>query len=207
MNVKVKSSKRGTYPTTHDCYYINTIHKKTAKPVSLNQIKENVKEFLKYAKDNPLVDFKVLPFKDRPAKQVANFFFKRTKNVILPKEFRKYCRTLEERFLVAWRKRYSHLPQPERQYQFHPERKWKADFAWPKQKVIVEVQGGAFVFGGHNRGGRWGQQNDYDKQREAVRLGWKLLPFNTADFGVVDSGNIWHCVDLVATILCKMEDI
>ncbi len=40
--------------------------------------------------------------------------------------------------------------QPE--YQFHPERKWRADFAHPGYKIIVEIEGGAFSNGRHVRG-------------------------------------------------------
>jgi hypothetical protein len=31
------------------------------------------------------------------------------------------------------------LPIPHREFQFHPERKFRADFAWPSHMLIVEI--------------------------------------------------------------------
>lgn len=69
------------------------------------------------------------------------------------------------------------LPLPERQFMFHPERKWRADFAWPDRKIMIEVQGGIFMRGGggHNRGA--GIEGDHEKHNEAVRLGWYVFHF------------------------------
>ena len=86
---------------------------------------------------------------------------------------------LEQRFLEAWGTHYRHLPRPVMQHRFCHARKWRFDFCWPDEKLAVEIQGGSFVNGGHNRAGQ--QQKDYEKQRAAVRLGWRVLPFNTID--------------------------
>jgi len=56
---------------------------------------------------------------------------------------------------------------------FHPERKWRFDFAWPKKRVALEVQGGIFSRGRHAR--PRGMLNDYEKASEAAILGWRLL--------------------------------
>lgn len=40
----------------------------------------------------------------------------------------------------------------EREYVFHPKRKWRFDFAWPHIKLAVEVEGGVHAGGRHNRG-------------------------------------------------------
>jgi len=64
---------------------------------------------------------------------------------------------------------------PIRQYQFHYERGWLFDFAWPSIKVAVEVQGGIFSGGAHTRGK--GYEEDNDKANEAVRMGWRLFRF------------------------------
>lgn len=55
------------------------------------------------------------------------------------------------------------------EYQFHPERLWRFDFAFPSQKLAIEVDGR-----GHFRGK---MATDYEKQNEAVRLGWRVLRF------------------------------
>ena len=56
-------------------------------------------------------------------------------------------------------------------------RKWRFDFCWPDYKLAVELHGGNFVHGGHNRGMH--QTSDYDKGNEAVKLGWRVLTFGT----------------------------
>ena len=60
-----------------------------------------------------------------------------------------------------------------REYRFHPERKWRFDFAWPVAKVAVEVEGGLWVQGRHNRA--QGYERDLEKYNEAALLGWLVL--------------------------------
>lgn len=57
-----------------------------------------------------------------------------------------------------------------REYLFHPTRKWRFDFAFPSQKLAVEVDGQR-----HRSFG--GQRSDCEKLNEAVRLGWRVLRF------------------------------
>ena len=61
----------------------------------------------------------------------------------------------------------------EREYRFHPVRRWRFDFAWPDVKIAVEVEGGAFVQGRHGRGA--GITNDCEKYNHAAMLGWRVL--------------------------------
>lgn len=65
------------------------------------------------------------------------------------------------------------LPRPEREYRFHPVRKWRTDFAWVPQRLIVEVEGGTFVRGRHSR--PVGIRKDAEKYNEMALLGWRLL--------------------------------
>ena len=73
---------------------------------------------------------------------------------------------------------------PEREYRFHPTRRWRFDFAFPDAKLGVEVDGGQWIPGGgrHNRAG--GFQKDLEKMNAAVELGWRVLRF-TPDMVVV----------------------
>ena len=90
---------------------------------------------------------------------------------------------LEPAFLAAWH--HCNIatdgpkPEPELEYRFHPFRKWRFDFAWPEQKVAVEMEGGVFIGGAHTRGGHY--QSDCEKYNAAVLLGWRILRYTTAD--------------------------
>jgi very-short-patch-repair endonuclease len=63
----------------------------------------------------------------------------------------------------------------DREYRFHPERRWRFDFAWPKAKVAVEVDGGIYKQGRHNRGA--GMEADNEKLNQAASRGWVVLRF------------------------------
>ena len=43
------------------------------------------------------------------------------------------------------------LPEPEREYIFAPPRRWRFDFRWPGHMLAVEVEGGVYTNGRHNR--------------------------------------------------------
>lgn len=68
------------------------------------------------------------------------------------------------------------LPAPIAEYRFHPTRKWRFDFAWPKEKIAIEVDGGGFKFGG----GKHMQPRDLEKLNTATSLGWKVYRFTPA---------------------------
>lgn len=80
---------------------------------------------------------------------------------------------LEKRFLA--RLSGAGLPAPEREYRFHPGRNWRADFAWPAQRVLVEIEGGTHTGGRHVRG--YGFEKDAVKYNQAALDGWTLLRF------------------------------
>jgi very-short-patch-repair endonuclease len=65
------------------------------------------------------------------------------------------------------------LPLPVPEFRFEPQRRWRADFAWPDQKLILEVEGGVFIRGRHSRGA--GMLGDFEKYNRAAVLGWRLL--------------------------------
>ena len=49
------------------------------------------------------------------------------------------------------------------------------DFAFPDKRLLVEVNGGTWVKGGHSTGK--GIARDYRKSRLAQALGWRCYPF------------------------------
>jgi len=62
-----------------------------------------------------------------------------------------------------------------RQYKFHPDRKWKLDFY--KNGWGLEVQGGGWSRGGHNRNAPLSLRRDYEKFNACMEMGIKLLLF------------------------------
>jgi very-short-patch-repair endonuclease len=68
------------------------------------------------------------------------------------------------------------LPEPEREWRFHPTRKWRLDFAYPEKRIGIEVQGGIYVRGAHSRG--TGLERDYEKLNTAQMLGWTVFQFS-----------------------------
>lgn len=66
-----------------------------------------------------------------------------------------------------------------REVEWHPKRRWRSDFFWPEERLIVEVEGGQSVVGGgrHQRSG--GFEEDAKKYNEASIMGFALLRFTT----------------------------
>jgi len=71
--------------------------------------------------------------------------------------------------------RAANLPAPAREYRFAPPRRWRADFAWPAQKLLVECEGATWTNGRHTRGAGFGL--DCEKYNQASLDGWTLLRF------------------------------
>lgn len=70
------------------------------------------------------------------------------------------------------------------EYQFHGERKWRFDFAWPDMKLAIEVEGGTTQNGRHNRAD--GYEKDCEKYNTATAMGWTLFRFTAK---MIHSGN------------------
>ena len=87
---------------------------------------------------------------------------------------------LEEKFLAIYHDLAEEqglvLVDPEREFRFHPTRKWRFDFAWPAKRVAVEVDGGIFIRGRHVD--PIGGHNDRSKHNAATAIGWKVLRYD-----------------------------
>ena len=84
---------------------------------------------------------------------------------------------LEE--LLAFQIKAVGLPDPVREFQFYPGRKYRADFAFIKQKLLVEIDGGIWSKGSHAR--PRGILRDMEKSNLASLDGWTYLRVSGAD--------------------------
>lgn len=71
----------------------------------------------------------------------------------------------------------------EREYRFAPPRRWRADFAVPARRLLLEVEGAIHTNGRHTRGS--GYEADLEKYNAAALAGWTVLRYSTA---MVQSG-------------------
>lgn len=67
----------------------------------------------------------------------------------------------------------------QRNYRFDPRRRLELDFAWPVQRVAIEVQGGIHSYGAHVRPA--GYRRDGEKSRRAQLMGWIVFPCTAKD--------------------------
>lgn len=76
----------------------------------------------------------------------------------------------------VWRQFLALGLRPEREYLFHPTRRWRFDFAFPDRAVAVEVQGGIYgaARSGHSTGR--GIERDCEKLCYAALAGWRVFP-------------------------------
>jgi hypothetical protein len=101
----------------------------------------------------------------------------------------------------------------EREYRFHPSRKWRADFGvahpgiyklateylggwkWP---VLIEIDGGSWVAGRHTRGS--GFEKDAEKLNAAAELGYRVLRYTPR---MIESG---EALEQIRRILSMKEE-
>jgi len=78
---------------------------------------------------------------------------------------------LEKRFETLWRPLGG--PELEREFRFHPLRKWRADFAHLPSRTLIEIEGGIYGNCRHNRAA--GFAADLEKYLEASLDGWRVV--------------------------------
>ena len=60
-----------------------------------------------------------------------------------------------------------------KEYKFHPERRWRFDYAIPEHKIALEVEGGVWTQGRHTR--PQGFLGDVEKYNTATLMGWRVF--------------------------------
>jgi very-short-patch-repair endonuclease len=98
--------------------------------------------------------------------------------------------TLEDRFLMLWQ--LAKGPPLEREFRFHAERGWRADFAHLPSRTLIEVEGGIWIQGRHNRAA--GFNADLEKYLEAGLLGWRVFRLGPDQ---ITRENVVRLVDLI----------
>jgi len=71
----------------------------------------------------------------------------------------------------------AHLTGYKREVRFHTTRRWLFDFAWAKEKLAVEVEGGTTSHSRHTSAK--GFEADAIKYNTACLLGWRVLRFTS----------------------------
>ena len=104
---------------------------------------------------------------------------------------------LESKFLFLWR--CLDGPPLEREYRFHPERKWRADFAHLPSRTLIEVEGGAWVGGRHNRGS--GFVKDAEKYLEATLAGWRVVRLTECQLEADTLGRLMEFINILPAAL------
>lgn len=81
------------------------------------------------------------------------------------------------------------LPLPDSEVRFHPTRKWRADHVWGDHDLILEIEGGAWIQGRHNRA--LGFIKDMEKYNEMAIEGYRLLRCTPKD---VETGRVFDWI-------------
>lgn len=93
------------------------------------------------------------------------------------------------------------LPEPETEFQFTDERKWRFDFAWYQLMLAVEVEGGVWNRGRHVR--PKGFEDDCEKYNQAALWGWVVIRVTTS---MINDGRAIKIVQKAYnTLYCDMH--
>jgi very-short-patch-repair endonuclease len=69
------------------------------------------------------------------------------------------------------------FPPYEKEYRFHPTRKFRFDYAFPDKKLAIEIEGGIWIRGRHTR--PIGYAKDCEKYNIAALMGWRVIRVTT----------------------------
>ena len=101
--------------------------------------------------------------------------------------------------VVAWCKR-NGFPEPTREMLFAENvgRKWRFDLSWSllviDRPLAVEINGGGWVNGRHNRGSSL--EDEYEKLAHAAALGWRVIPVTHKQ---LNRGELWPLLKMALT--------
>lgn len=93
---------------------------------------------------------------------------------------------LEKTFLFKWKA--CQGPALDREFVFHPSRKWRFDFAHLASLTAIEIEGGIWTASRHTTGR--GFSNDCEKYNEAALRGWTVFRLTDAMINLPTLGRI-----------------
>lgn len=93
--------------------------------------------------------------------------------------------------------------------QFNPikDKRFKCDFYLPKYNIIIEIEGGIFIYGRHNRGK--GYSEDCKKYNLIMLEGYKVIRFTTDHFMRLSKNHYTisgYIANVVDDIINKFEE-
>lgn len=65
----------------------------------------------------------------------------------------------------------------EKEFMFHPERQWRFDYAYPDQKIAIEIEGLVQPWRKSRHTQNEGYKEDCIKYNAAAELGWRVFRF------------------------------
>lgn len=91
---------------------------------------------------------------------------------IITRPVRRMAKQNLEYMFDLWLRQNEDIPKPTPEYRFAPPRRWRFDFAWPDQRVAVEIEGLTYGGGRHQRVD--GFVADCEKYEAALMAGWRV---------------------------------
>jgi very-short-patch-repair endonuclease len=88
------------------------------------------------------------------------------------------------------------------EYKFHKTRRWRFDFAWPSEKIAVEIEGR----GRHQT--FMGFAKDAEKYNAALLLGWRVLRYPAAFVKPGKTRKLWPrgAADMIEDVRAALKN-
>lgn len=88
---------------------------------------------------------------------------------------------------------------PVAEFRFTKARRWRFDFAFPNEKLAVEIDGS-----GPGHLSDQGKRKDQEKRNAAVELGWKVLEYPAREVGVAK--RLKRIAAQIQRVFCEESD-
>jgi hypothetical protein len=87
------------------------------------------------------------------------------------------------------------------EHKFHPTRRWRLDYYFPRIQLGLEIQGGTWTNGGHSRGS--GVTSDLEKKEALLLAGIRLYELDGGKTGRVMSG---HGINILKQLIEQWDN-